>query len=347
MRGESKKKIGLNAVTYLGYAYTGATVAGLVLKEFSGITVPRFKSEFRLIRERGGLLDLERAIFTRDPEIIGLAVRDFKWLCDRFAEDRGIFSRAGFGYDCDTGGQFSRLASEFIQNLSSFDYRIAWHYHDFEDFWPRVIARRFIKKAFLSRNFGAKNTSMVTCSHDAFYHAASEFLYLVLSEFATEHRGPQDEYIYLHKAVAPYSVRDIEHSRRFFNDLKLIVVDRDPRDTFAQVLMSGKGRYLNASDDATALATSFIQQYNFQRAEIRDVKALDYVLFLNFEDFCLQYDHVLDKMCRFLRLNEGDHVRRFTHFNPASSVKNVGIWKTLSGKFAKAAEIIDKNINST
>ena len=75
----------MKTVIYSGYTYSGGILAGLILRELESIVVPA-NMEFRLMKERHGICDLEEAIFNiRDPEIIDLAFKDFNWLTANFA----------------------------------------------------------------------------------------------------------------------------------------------------------------------------------------------------------------------------------------------------------------------
>ena len=62
----------MKTILYSGYANSGGTIIGLIFEEIEHAVV--LPMEFRLLKERFGLCDLEDALFkSKDPEIIDLA----------------------------------------------------------------------------------------------------------------------------------------------------------------------------------------------------------------------------------------------------------------------------------
>ena len=90
-----------------------------LLKEFEDIFI--FPSEFRLLKEKNGLLDLESSIFSsRSPDNIDLAIRDFKELNSHLGRITTKFSRKGFDYNLYTDNQnilVSGISNQKFENI--------------------------------------------------------------------------------------------------------------------------------------------------------------------------------------------------------------------------------------
>ena len=71
-------------IAFGGYHATGGSVIRDILKEYQEIFV--FPTEFRILIQHKGLLDLENTIFENGGcENIDLAIKDFLWLCSNLA----------------------------------------------------------------------------------------------------------------------------------------------------------------------------------------------------------------------------------------------------------------------
>ena len=124
----------MNYVLYSGYANSGGTIIGLLFEEMERAVV--LPMEFRLLKERFGLCELEDALFkSMDPEIIDLALKDFQWLCKQYATSIGRFNRAGYSYEQRSGNTFGNATDQYINSLIDFKYPKSWHYYESRDQW--------------------------------------------------------------------------------------------------------------------------------------------------------------------------------------------------------------------
>jgi len=73
-----------NAVSYGGYYSSGGSIIRDIFREFE--LRFDFSTEFRLLKEKGGLFDLEDTIFRCfASETIDLALKDFVWLANNLS----------------------------------------------------------------------------------------------------------------------------------------------------------------------------------------------------------------------------------------------------------------------
>ena len=65
----------MKSILYSGYANSGGTIIGLIFEEIENAVV--LPMEFRLLKERFGLCELDDALYkSKEPEVIDLAIKD-------------------------------------------------------------------------------------------------------------------------------------------------------------------------------------------------------------------------------------------------------------------------------
>jgi len=111
---------------------------------------------------------------------------------------------------------------------------------------------------------------------------------------------------------------DIERDKQYFDNLKTIIVYRDPRDVYYYA--KSKNVEWIAHDDVD----SFINWYNIILRKFNDVKSKD-VLLVRFEDLVAKYEETVQQIEQYVGLN--NHTYKYKNLDPTRSVKNVGIWK--------------------
>ena len=138
-----------------GFAASGGSAIRDLLKEFEDIFI--FPSEFRLLKEKNGLLDLEASIFSsRSPDNIDLAIRDFKELNSHLGRITTKFSRKGFDYNLYTDNQYKDLINKFIQKITDYKYKMFTHNYDFRKSSFKSQFDRYMAR-FLAIHFWRKN----------------------------------------------------------------------------------------------------------------------------------------------------------------------------------------------
>mgnify|MGYP005636599633 FL=1 len=126
------------------------------------------------------------------------------------------------------------------------------------------------------------------------------------------------------QAISPTNITD---TRRYFEHVKVIIIDRDPRDIYANMIKRNK---LFGSDPLNIdSASKYIQWHNRLRTISERDKNIDidkYVLRLSFEDLVLKYDTSVEKIIKFLDIDT-QHNNKGMYFSPKYSSKNVGLWR--------------------
>jgi len=139
----------LQNIVVAGYMATGGTAVVDLLKEFENILYPEV--EFRLIKERHGLLDLEFALCDNwSFHSVDFAIKDFLWLSKIHYRNHTIFSKFGYSYSKLICSEFINYTNNFINNLVDFKYYFNWAYYDFDSFCfiPKKIIKIILWKFF-------------------------------------------------------------------------------------------------------------------------------------------------------------------------------------------------------
>jgi hypothetical protein len=108
---------------------------------------------------------------------------------------------------------------------------------------------------------------------------------------------------------------------RYFDDLHVIVVDRDPRDLYLDNLLNWHERWIPTD------INKFITLYRKTREKLPYEKENPGILRIKFEDSIYKYDDFSKTINTFLSLRKSEHKCPKTIFNPDVSVKNTQLWK--------------------
>ena len=321
----------MKTVLYSGYANSGGTIIGLIFEEIEHAVV--LPMEFRLLKERYGICELEDALFkSKDPEIIDLALKDFRWLSKQYATSIGRFNRAGYSYDSRSGNTFTAATEIYINSLIDFNYPKSWHFYDFKLNYFKLLFQRSIKKIFKNSDYAKKPAHLAYPERSVFLRNTQDYLETILKGFLRQQINDQnltrrnDSFIVLPKSIPLYSELAVKQIVRYFDDCKIILIDRDPRDIFLEVI-KGKQRYLPETNNLVEKAKGFITYFKAVRADQDGVRSHPSVLLLQFENVVLDYNRSIEKIYRFLEISPHEHTKKGSLFRPKESKKNIGLWK--------------------
>ena len=130
---------------------------------------------------------------------------------------------------------------------------------------------------------------------------------------------------------------NVARCMKYFSDpIYLFIVDRDPRDLYVSCKMIWKEDHVAPVDDPVL----FCKWYRFAR-ECAKKETYDStrVLKLQFEDMIYKYEESKQKIVAMVGLNEKEHTKPFTGFNPKRSVGNTQLWK----RYPELTKVIKNN----
>lgn len=169
-------------------------------------------------------------------------------------------------------------------------------------------------------------------SKEKFYEETQSYLQKLFENLDQEEKY---ERIVLDQLV-PSS--DIESYLNYIKDIKVIVVDRDPRDLYILNREFWKEGWIPRD------INTYIEYFKTIRAHQKYEKEdKNKVLRIRFEDLVYSYEETLQKIILFLELNENDHINKKQFFNPEISIKNTSLQSKYL-KYKKEINIIEKEL---
>ena len=138
--------------------------------------------------------------------------------------------------------------------------------------------------------------------------------------------------IILDQALPPYNPQKY---LKYFHKAKVIIVDRDPRDIYVDLL-----KYPSYP---TNKVRNFIRYFKSQRLAIERSKNTNQVIDVKFEDLIFNYDFQIENICSFLNMPTSLHSKKKQYFDPMQSANNVGLWKVM--KDSDEIKLIEKELS--
>ena len=305
----------MKKITCVGYHDTGSSVIDDLFREFEGFVQGGKNKECRLLQDPDGISDLEYNLIENPHRLnSGFALKRFRKMCEESHRT----------YENIFGKQWMVLVDSYIEGLISLQYKGYWHgdlwlMSDLEKLFYKIRRgiNRLLPKKVEKPSWYNYYPSWIT------YHChitEQEFLYQTqsfINQLCASLKSPSAEFIVLDQLVNPVN---IPRYLRYIDELKVIVVDRDPRDVYIEQIrlkehVLPKDPYL------------FSEVYRDSREEVQSNGDLTGVMKINFEDMIYEYESSVNKICEFVGVDLALHKDRMKHFNPAISIKNTKLWE--------------------
>ncbi|SHJ80626.1 hypothetical protein SAMN05444401_3924 [Clostridium amylolyticum] len=316
--GGNKHKI----ITCAGYGATGSSVVTDLLKEFDNC-YSTGDYEFRFIQDYEGISYLESALLENRHRLNSdIAIRRFKKIID-YHSGNFIFPR----YERFFNGKFKEISYRYIDKLVDVSWKGYWEHHAID---KNAIVRFFcykiyprIKKIIINPSERRaviqppKSRIYFSYPEDRFYNATKEYMQELFHVIDLNFKY---EYLVFDQLVPP---ANINRYLNYFYDLKVVVIDRDPRDIFAINEMYEKESWI-PSHDLDVYIKWFRKLRQQAEGEIEDPKN---IMRVKFEDTVIKYDDFLKEIYDFIGITDKNHIHKRQYFNPDISIKNIGVYK--------------------
>lgn len=304
-------------VPVLGYGWSGSSAVVDFLREFSVTWEPGV--EFRLIKDPYGLMDLKYNIIDRwEPLNVDIAIKNFLWFTYHLNVQGGRFKLSnGLGYERVWGDKFLEMTKEFVNKIAPFKYDSNWHFLEFQKSKQEVLYNKINKIwPFLQKKI--PKLFYAQLDRDDFDRLCKEYIDGLMSVIIDEDKT----HVVLDQAVP---IQNLEVASDYFSNYKAIVVDRDPRDQYVDLINSNMliGADIKRTHDVDKFITWFLPYRKNQNI----IKQMDNVKLIRFEQLIMDYKETSKEIMDFLGLDDGQHVGRLTRLKPEESAKNIGLWK--------------------
>jgi len=302
-----------------GYGKSGSSGCINLLKEFEFVDGP--DKEFRIAKDPHGLIDLE-LLLVDNWEFIrhDTAINDFLEYCFMLGRNDGVFRKAGKGFNEILHIDFIKESIEYISRINDFTYFGDTMLHRY-----RLNALQSFKQRLRSKLDLSNSAPMYFSrpNEEKFLTETKRYLKRLFENYATNKNIRK---VVLNQAISPINIKK---ALKYFDNEKLIIVDRDPRDIYATMLKEKS--FLGADVTCNNSVYKYIKWHKYVRKKAaRDIDNAiimhNKVLRLNFEDFFLQYNETVERIREFLDI-DFSHKYKGSKFKPESIRDHMGIWK--------------------
>ena len=310
----------LNYISIIGYGWTGSSVVVDLLREYDDYEGPDF--EFSMIWEPNGILDLENALVDNwDFLRHDTAIRDFITYCEIQNRKGGKFSSFGIDISNKLDVDFIFETNSYIDKLIDFKYQgnTRLLYYKLSAF--KLLIKKVLRKLF-NGNISSQEMYMAKPSKDKFLTETRIFIDKLFQKYANKNNIQN---VILDQAI-PAS--NILKTMNYFNQIKSIVIDRDPRDVYVNLI---KRKVLIGAEcsmeDSEHCVKKFVKWHKILRAQDSIENNDKKILRLKFENVILDYENSINKIHTFLDIKT-KHSKKKKYFNPELSEKKIGLWKS-------------------
>lgn len=125
----------------------------------------------------------------------------------------------------------------------------------------------------------------------------------------------------------------IDFINKCFSDIRICIVDRDPRDVYLSMKYVWK-----VTKPSDINVEKFVESWKLERRQTVYEK-LENVLKIQFEDMIYNYENTIRKIEEFMNLNPDNHIHIRTRFNPEVSKNNTRLWEKIENEKENIAYI--------
>lgn len=327
-----------------GYMGSGSSAITDLISEFDGFEAKNASFEYVFLHCPNGVFDLEDRLLRGNN-----ALRSDEAI-DAFLRYMEKLYRPGYwftNYQGRLSPDFLRFCASFVDSLSPVAINdLGWYYLENKDtpvrrarwYFRRAAARLTGNRRPFGRTIVPLDHERMRCAYptpEQFYAAARRFLADIFSAM-----GGDTQHLILDQLLLPHNLFRLDDY--FDDDVRVFVVDRDPRDVFIL------NKYVWLPDGCPVPyptdAAEFCRLYDGIRRSERHVDD-PRVLRLHFEDLVYRYDETLPAIYAFLGVDGSQHAaRRKTLLRPEISVNNTHLF-TRDGRFRAEAELIGDRLS--
>lgn len=335
-------------IAVTGYFGTGSSAVIDLLKEYKNVSVvPEVGHlyEHSIFYYPGGLFDLYSLMSNGNtPQGSDIYINNFLETIHRLNDYNYVWYGS---YKKLFGDSVLNMSYDFVNSIS--EKRDSTNsYHNLKTRFSIIKALlQFASRIVYKRNIVQYGVHYVKDGNPVYFAMPSQIeLDQACQKFTTSYlnlfsKGDDSISVYDH-LIWPQQVNS--HQNCFDNNLKIIVVNRDPRDVF----LSSKYFWCKAASGGSVGKPHFGDDPNkfskeWERTVVRDNTNKN-ALHVNFEDLIYNYDETVELIEGFLGLSHTDHLLPKTKFNPDKSIENTQVFN-VNSSWKLEADIISEQLS--
>ncbi|MCT8342227.1 sulfotransferase [Photorhabdus kleinii] len=311
--------LGPKVITCTGYGGTGSSVVSDLLKEFSNVySFGNF--EFRFLQDPHGLRDLDYGIVQNNNRLTtSYHINNYIKYVD-FLSKSNVYS-----YERFFNKKFKEITDEYLRNIIDIEWNGFWH-QDIIDEKPFgkfiYYLERFYQKKILGINEGSAKIYSKIFNKNMYYSYPRENFYIetrkYLRNLINASNYDSKEYVIFDQLIPP---NDTNHYLKYFDDLKVIIIDRDPRDLYLLNKCLWDEKWI-----PTGNIHNYINWFKILREHQKfEQEDSERIFRLSFEDFIYKYDETVQQVCKFCCIESSKHTNKHKYFDPKISINNTNL----------------------
>lgn len=330
----------MRIITCASYYGTGSSAITDLVSEFENV-YSTGDYEFRFIQDPDGIRDLEyNLVENYNRHNSGHALKKYKRLVDFLSGGKWIKKYENFFH-----GDFKRLSYKYIDELTDYKFKGYWH-EDVRDRGKAFYIRKRLLNKIMQKTWykiiGAdRERGINELPHEITYGSnpgEEKFLTLTrnyTAELLLRLNKENKEILFIDQLFPPTNLKTYV---RYVDNIKAVVVERDPRDLFLLERTVWRGTI--APHDVQ----SFCQWYLATRKHrLNENLNTDFSKLIQFEDLIYKYEETLSELTHFLELDPALHFNKRKFFNPDISIKNTKLYER-ENKYKDEIKYIEREL---
>lgn len=311
----------MKLITCASYYGSGSSAITDLISEYNTV-FSLSDYEFRFVQDPDGISDLEHNLIeNHNRHNSGHALKRFMRL-SRFNSGTWFNAR----YEPFFQGRYLELTEQYFEALCDFSYSGFWFYDLYDKGRTYYYAKQLLSKVLnaLSRHkyISVMPKERTYCSapdEQKFLSCTRQYIHN-LFQAANKDNHPL---VMVDQLVPP---SNLKRYMRYFDDLFVFVVDRDPRDIYTLAKYHWKSSIVPIDDVA-----QFCEWFLYTRIGAEDGSTdPTRIVRIQFEDLLYSYEDEVSKIEKLVGLSDAEHVDKYKKLNPMVSVNNTQTWRHLN-----------------
>ncbi|HHN8407655.1 TPA: hypothetical protein ACRRX0_002393 [Morganella morganii] len=301
-------------ITCTGYGGTGSSVISDLLGEFSNVS-SMGNFEFRFIQDPNGIRDLDYGINENNNRLTT------SYHINNFISYINYLSKSKvYNYESFFNNQFKSISDKFINNIVDIKWDGFWHQDIIDSsFFRKFIyySERIIQKKILRMKEGGANFYGSLFNKKMYYSSGKNFHQHVknyMAELILSSNHNNKDFVVFDQIIPS---NNVDKYTNYFNEIKVIIVDRDPRDLYILNEALWKEKWIPSDN-----LDNYIEWFQILR---KDKTENENIIYLQFEDFIYNYDSTIRTVCDFCNIDIANHQWKNKYFDPSISIKNTNL----------------------
>ncbi|MBQ9661775.1 MAG: hypothetical protein IJV40_01335 [Oscillospiraceae bacterium] len=311
----------MRVITCASYYGTGSSAVTDLFSECGNI-YSLGDYEYRFLQEPDGIADLEYNIVENNHR------HNTSDAIKRFQRYMSNNWKMGYGGYKVFGTEYKALVEQYIDSLCELKTHTWWNKDRTDKGWLFCQADRAYSLLRRLTSGGLKSEEKYSLLQDreyGYYTAISEEIFLdrtrVFVDSLLRTVLPEEYSMIMVDQMIPPTNTD--RYVRYFNDVRAIVVDRDPRDLYLLEKLKWKWGIIPTSN-----VEEFVKWFLITRKySAPSFDSSGDVLRLKFEDLIYRYEPTVDLLFNFVGVKKEDHIYPRKYFNPQVSSHNTRLFE--------------------